>query len=108
MIMQNLTYFHIGQKGSNFINSDFYLLILNCFVFCVQNEPTAGNALNSHKITHKAKSPTVVRTEGVQIPIGDSDGGEEGIRTLVGFPPNGFQDRLVMTTSILLRLDVRD
>ncbi len=31
-------------------------------------------------------------------------GGEEGIRTLVGLPPNGFQDRLVMTTSILLHL----
>ncbi len=30
-------------------------------------------------------------------------GGEEGIRTLVGLPPNGFQDRLVMTTSILLQ-----
>ncbi len=29
-------------------------------------------------------------------------GGEEGIRTLVGLPPNGFQDRLVMTTSIPL------
>ena len=33
-----------------------------------------------------------------------STGGEEGIRTLVGLPPNGFQDRLVMTTSILLRI----
>ena len=32
------------------------------------------------------------------------NGGEEGIRTLVGFPPNGFQDRLVMTTSIPLRM----
>ncbi len=32
------------------------------------------------------------------------NGGEEGIRTLVGFPPNGFQDRLVMTTSIPLRV----
>ncbi len=31
-------------------------------------------------------------------------GGEEGIRTLVGLPPNGFQDRLVMTTSIPLRV----
>ena len=30
------------------------------------------------------------------------NGGEEGIRTLVGFRPNGFQDRLVMTTSIPL------
>ncbi len=30
-------------------------------------------------------------------------GGEEGIRTLVGLLPNGFQDRLVMTTSIPLR-----
>ena len=29
-------------------------------------------------------------------------GGEEGIRTLVGLPPNGFQDRLVMTASIPL------
>ncbi len=29
-------------------------------------------------------------------------GGEGGIRTHAGFPPNGFQDRLVMTTSILL------
>ena len=27
-------------------------------------------------------------------------GGSEGIRTPVGFLPNGFQDRLVMTTSI--------
>ena len=33
-----------------------------------------------------------------------SYGGEEGIRTLVGLPPNGFQDRLVMTASIPLRL----
>ena len=32
------------------------------------------------------------------------DGGEEGIRTLVRLPSNGFQDRLVMTTSILLRI----
>ena len=31
-------------------------------------------------------------------------GGEEGIRTLVGLPPNGFQDRLVMTASIPLRI----
>ena len=29
--------------------------------------------------------------------------GEDGIRTHVGLPPNGFQDRLVMTTSIPLR-----
>ena len=29
-------------------------------------------------------------------------GGEEGIRTLVGLRPNGFQDRLVMTASIPL------
>ncbi len=35
-------------------------------------------------------------------------GGEEGIRTLVGLLPNGFQDRLVMTASIPLRLEVRD
>ena len=33
-----------------------------------------------------------------------SCGGEEGIRTLVGLPPNGFQDRLVMTASIPLRI----
>ncbi len=31
-------------------------------------------------------------------------GGGEGIRTLVGLHPNGFQDRLVMTTSIPLRI----
>ena len=31
-------------------------------------------------------------------------GGEDGIRTHVGFPPNGFQDRLVMTASIPLRV----
>ena len=31
-------------------------------------------------------------------------GGEEGIRTLVGLLPNGFQDRLVMTTSIPLHI----
>ena len=31
-------------------------------------------------------------------------GGGKGIRTLVGFLPNGFQDRLVMTTSISLQL----
>ena len=31
-------------------------------------------------------------------------GGEEGIRTLVGLLPNGFQDRLVMTASIPLRI----
>ncbi len=32
------------------------------------------------------------------------NGGEEGIRTLVVLPPNGFQDRLVMTASIPLRI----
>ena len=32
------------------------------------------------------------------------NGGEEGIRTLVVLPPNGFQDRLVMTASIPLRM----
>ena len=31
-------------------------------------------------------------------------GGEWGIRTLVGVSPNGFQDRLVMTTSITLHI----
>ena len=31
-------------------------------------------------------------------------GGGKGIRTLVGGCPNGFQDRLVMTTSISLRI----
>ena len=31
-------------------------------------------------------------------------GGGEGIRTPVGLHPNGFQDRLVMTTSIRLRM----
>ncbi len=31
-------------------------------------------------------------------------GGEKGIRTLVGLRPNGFQDRLVMTASISLRV----
>ena len=31
-------------------------------------------------------------------------GGGRGIRTPVGFHPNGFQDRLVMTASIFLRL----
>ena len=31
-------------------------------------------------------------------------GGEEGIRTLVGLPPNGFQDRLVMIDSVSLRI----
>ena len=29
-------------------------------------------------------------------------GGEEGIRTLVGLRPNGFQDRPVMTASVPL------
>ncbi len=31
-------------------------------------------------------------------------GGESGIRTHVGLHPNGFQDRLVMTASISLRI----
>ena len=31
-------------------------------------------------------------------------GGEDGIRTHVGLLPNGFQDRLVMTASIPLRI----
>ena len=31
-------------------------------------------------------------------------GGGRGIRTPVGFHPNGFQDRLVMTASIFLRV----
>ena len=30
------------------------------------------------------------------------NGGEGGIRTLVGLHPNGFQDRPVMTTSVPL------
>jgi hypothetical protein len=30
--------------------------------------------------------------------------GEDGIRTHVGLPPNGFQDRLVMTASIPLHI----
>ena len=34
-------------------------------------------------------------------------GGGKGIRTLVGLPPNGFQDRLVMTTSISLRKGIQ-
>lgn len=33
-----------------------------------------------------------------------SYGGEEGIRTLVGLHPNGFQDRPVMTTSVPLHI----
>ena len=33
-------------------------------------------------------------------------GGGCGIRTHVGLPPNGFQDRLVMTTSITLRAKI--
>ena len=33
-----------------------------------------------------------------------STGGEGGIRTHAGFHPNGFQDRLVMTTSIPLHI----
>ena len=36
--------------------------------------------------------------------ISDFFGAEGGIRTHVGVNPNGFQDRLVMTTSIPLRL----
>ena len=32
-------------------------------------------------------------------------GGGSGIRTHVGVSPNGFQDRLVMTTSISLQVD---
>ena len=32
------------------------------------------------------------------------NGGGRGIRTPVGFHPNGFQDRLVMTASIFLHL----
>ena len=33
--------------------------------------------------------------------------GEDGIRTHVALPPNGFQDRLVMTASIPLQKPVR-
>ncbi len=33
-------------------------------------------------------------------------GGGEGIRTPVGLRPNGFQDRLVMTASIRLRIEM--
>ena len=33
-------------------------------------------------------------------------GGGRGIRTPVGLPPNGFQDRLVMTASICLRVKI--
>ena len=35
--------------------------------------------------------------------MGALRGGGRGIRTPLGLPPNGFQDRLVMTTSICLR-----
>ena len=35
-------------------------------------------------------------------------GAEGGIRTHVGVNPNGFQDRLVMTTSIPLRLSLNN
>ena len=37
-------------------------------------------------------------------PFGCSCGAGRGIRTPVGFPPNGFQDRLVMTASIRLHI----
>ena len=63
--------FHVVQKGSNLFLFDFYSLILSYFIFDVRNESVEGNTLSPHKITHKTKSPTVVRTEGVQIPIGD-------------------------------------
>ena len=41
---------------------------------------------------------------GVQTNTKAFCGGEEGIRTLVGLRPNGFQDRLVMTASIPLQV----
>ena len=41
------------------------------------------------------------------MPLALSFGGGKGIRTLVGLLPNGFQDRLVMTTSISLRKGIQ-
>ena len=43
------------------------------------------------------------KTEGTPNGVPSVFGGGRGIRTPVGLLPNGFQDRLVMTTSICLR-----
>ena len=47
----------------------------------------------------KNKSP-----KPIVLTVSDFCGGGKGIRTLVGLLPNGFQDRLVMTTSISLHM----
>ena len=65
----------------------------------------------------RAGYPTYTLSRGASSPleyfrIGDDEklfllkrsGGGKGIRTLVGLLPNGFQDRLVMTASISLRV----
>ena len=64
--------------GSDSFLSDFYLPILSCFVFDVRSGSVEGNTLSLHKITHKTKSPVVVRTIGVQISIGDLFGAGKG------------------------------
>ena len=68
-------------------------------------------------LNSRAGYPTYTLSRGASSPleyfrIGDDencysllrDGGGKGIRTLVGLLPNGFQDRLVMTASISLRM----
>ena len=53
---------------------------------------TSPNSLKIRKITVLPKSSVLQMS------------GEDGIRTHVALPPNGFQDRLVMTASISLRV----
>ena len=62
-----------------------------------------------HHASHGDEMPSLRSNQKVWIKKSTSRacrffGGGKGIRTLVGLLPNGFQDRLVMTTSISLRV----
>ena len=63
------------------------------------SEHQKNDAQSDFKSCHDANLLTELY---LRLGIDPKNGGGKGIRTLVGFPPNGFQDRLVMTTSISL------
>ncbi len=61
------------------------------------SRPTPLPGAPRHQLEYFSMVPLYIKF------IGFLNGGEKGIRTLVGLLPNGFQDRLVMTASISLR-----
>ena len=64
--------------------------------------------LHTHKLAHKDSNLEMTESESVALPFGDGPiliiNAEGGIRTLAPLRTNGFQDRLVMTTSIPLHI----